>query len=785
MLFTSFTFLLVFLPLVLFVYRLSSKKMQKVSIIIFFTLIFYGLWDYRFLALLLGSVIFNYLWGMLINKNPSKKYIFVIGIIINLAPLIYFKYSNFFLGIIHSNFKIPAFVLPLAISFFTFEQIAYLVYVFRGNRAERNVLRYSFYILFFPHLIAGPIVYYEAIVSQIDQEKNEKELMLTGILFFFIGLVKKIVIADTLAKFVDPIYGLSTDLNIYQSIIATFGYTFQLYFDFSGYSDMAIGLAAMFGYKLPTNFNSPYKATSITDFWRRWHITLSTFLRDYIYIPLGGNRKGQFKRYRNLMITMLLGGLWHGAGWTFVIWGGIHGLLQCINQIWAKYFNRFKLGVLSYPLTFLCVALSWVIFRSPNMHQALKVYKGFTMLGEISVGKEMYLIALCFVIILLPNSQELVSILKNALKNIEDYIFSLSKRIAIYTGMSISIILCFCIAFYEYGSRVDQFIYRIIPIKTEIHYIDNKNGDYRSNLYINEIFQGNGKKVIFIGSSFTTLINSYKFTYNGDNYKIGTIGIGGNSIINALRGFGSVIDTPNLDTIVIGVSPLNMGKVVVSDPFIGQATGSINKAGFDFPINKFQECQGMNLNKQDIWNIARNFKDEQFFQLHGFLYNIYTRSFRRQNNFQVIDMNDIARNDFYKNLQDKIQSAKTTTKDLENGENLTFKWRERGILESMKKDGDIYKAFFNIKKLADERDIRLVIYDTPTANYIDGPQIYPEGFLEEYKACIKNMTDELDIDYTDLTGLFPWKGEFFGDFIHTTSETRQDICKYMIYKTFK
>lgn len=784
MLFTSFTFLLLFLPCVLFLYRLSNSKMQKVSIIVFFTIVFYGLWDYRFLTLLLGSVIFNYLWGIILSKN-SKRFIFIIGIIINLAPLIYFKYSNFILEVLHSDYKIPSFVLPLAISFFTFEQIAYLAYIHKGNRAERNILKYSFYILFFPHLIAGPIVYYDAIVPQIDQEKNEKELMLMGVLFFFIGLMKKLIIADTLAKVVDPLYAQTIDFNIYQSFIATLGYTFQLYFDFSGYSDMAIGLAAMFGYKLSINFNSPYKASSLTDFWRRWHITLSTFLRDYIYIPLGGNKNGELKRYRNLMITMLLGGLWHGAGWTFVIWGGVHGILQCINQIWAKYVSRFKLGVLRYPLTFICVALSWVIFRSSSLQQAIRIYMGFAHVGDVHLGREIYLIILCFIIILLPNSQELVAILKKIFKRTENYLFSLSKRFIIYTGVSILLILCFSIAYYAYGPIVDQFVYRYMSIKTETIQIDNQKGDYRSNLYINDIFQGNEKKIIFAGSSFTTGINSYKFVHMGSDYKVGTIGMGGNSIIQALRATGSVIDTPKLDTLVVGVSPLNMGKVTIDEPFKGQATDSLNKTGFNFPINKFQQCQGVNLNGRDVLNIATHLSDKQYFQLHGFLYNLYSRSFRAQSNSHIIDMSKLARNNFYRELKNQNQSARTGVQDVKNGVDTLFKWEERGIIESIQSGGDVYKAFYNIKRLTEQKHIHLVVYDTPTANYKEGPQIYPKGFLENYKMCMKKMMDELNIDYIDLTNLFPWKGEFFNDFIHPSGEKRQVICKYVIYNIFK
>ncbi len=268
-------------------------------------------------------------------------------------------------------------VLPLGISFFTFQQIAYLVDVMRGARVERDIVSYTLFVSFFPHLIAGPLVHHAEMIPQFKRGRTSRSAALAarGTAIFTAGLFKKVVIADNLAQFVSPVFahldaggGVSTSW----AWLSTLAYTLQIYFDFSGYSDMAIGLALLFGIRLPVNFRSPYKAASIIDFWRRWHITLSRFLRDYLYIPLGGNRLGRKRRYINLLLTMLLGGLWHGAGWNFLIWGGLHGFYLSINHLWRKWHSMALKAsdsspvskVLSWMITFVAVVLAWLFFRA-------------------------------------------------------------------------------------------------------------------------------------------------------------------------------------------------------------------------------------------------------------------------------------------------------------------------------------------------------------------------------------------------------------------------------------
>jgi len=343
-----YEFLLLFLPVVLIGYYLiGSRQHHRLasSWLLAASLFFYGWWNPVYVVLILFSIIFNYALGLSLASGEKKQRVLLsFGIIVNLSLLAYFKYTVFILdnvyGLLDMNFDLPDIVLPLAISFFTFQQIAYLVDAYQNKTKEYNFLQYSLFVTFFPQLIAGPIVHHREMMTQFAKNStycfNAKMLEL-GLAIFTLGLFKKVVIADGIAAYSTPVFNAATSgmaLTFFDSWTGALAYTFQLYFDFSAYSDMAIGIGLMFGIRLPINFFSPYKAVNIIDFWKRWHMTLSRFLRDYLYIPLGGNRKGSTRRYFNLMVTMLLGGLWHGAGWTFIIWGGLHGIYLAINHVW-------------------------------------------------------------------------------------------------------------------------------------------------------------------------------------------------------------------------------------------------------------------------------------------------------------------------------------------------------------------------------------------------------------------------------------------------------------------
>ena len=405
MLFNSYEFIFVFLPITFFIYfYLNHKRLTIASkgFLVFSSLFFYSWWNIAYLPLILISMLFNYLIGNSLNKDGnenkignkktfSKKSILIFGIVSNLALLGYFKYADFFIEnfnfISGSNVNLLHMVLPLAISFFTFQQIAYLVDSYRGETKEYDFLNYALFVTFFPQLIAGPIVHHKEMMPQFASKwnmvKNYRNIAL-GLFIFSIGLFKKVVIADTFAVWATAGFDTATTLNFFEAWATSLSYTFQLYFDFSGYTDMAIGIALLFNIKLPINFNSPYKALSIQDFWRRWHITLSRFLRDYIYIPLGGNKKGNFRTYTNLMATFILGGFWHGAGWTFLFWGFLHGLSLAIHRLWQTL--GFKMWTwLAWLITFNFVNIAWVFFRAKEWDDALRILSSMFSLDNIVI----------------------------------------------------------------------------------------------------------------------------------------------------------------------------------------------------------------------------------------------------------------------------------------------------------------------------------------------------------------------------------------------------------------
>jgi D-alanyl-lipoteichoic acid acyltransferase DltB (MBOAT superfamily) len=366
------------------------------------SLFFYGWWSPQFILLLLSSICFNYCAGYVLSRGQAKtnKLLLGLAISVNLVCLGFFKYVNFFISTIDSlgaDIGLLDIVLPIGISFYTFTQIAFLVDAYRGVAREYNFVHYLLFVTWFPHLIAGPVLHHSQMMPQFASPQTFKpnpESLSVGLTFFAIGLFKKVVLADYLAIYANPLFNLSGPDSSPMLISAWAGslaYTLQLYFDFSGYSDMAIGLSRMFNIKLPLNFDSPYKAVNIIEFWRRWHMTLSHFLRDYLYFPLGGNRKGPTRRQINLMATMLLGGLWHGAGWTFVLWGALHGLYLVINHAWQNLSGRLNTKnsrlkeYFSVGLTFILVVFAWVPFRAPDISTTLEIWKGMIGLNGITL----------------------------------------------------------------------------------------------------------------------------------------------------------------------------------------------------------------------------------------------------------------------------------------------------------------------------------------------------------------------------------------------------------------
>jgi alginate O-acetyltransferase complex protein AlgI len=447
MLFPTAEFLFVYLPITLaaffFIAKLAGPRLAAAWLVLA-SLFFYGSWRPVHVLLLLASIAFNYAAGGLLLRakgsgNPlSAKRVLFFVVATNLVALAYFKYTDFLISTVNNltGLQLPLWgvTLPIGISFFTFTQIAYLADVYAGKAAERSPVRYALFVTYFPHLVAGPVLHHAQMMPQFRESRvysPDVGNFSIGMAFLVIGLIKKVLVADSFAPIANEVFaavgtGALPTETAWRGVLA---YTLQIYFDFSGYSDMAVGLSMMIGVRLPYNFNSPYKSHNIIDFWRRWHITLSAFLRDYLYIALGGNRRGKARRYLNLMLTMLLGGLWHGASWTFVIWGGLHGFYLIVNHWWRwlisrvrdpdaprSFGSRFVGGVVSNVITMLCVVVAWVFFRAESLDSALSMLSSMfarseaaptAAAGEYAV-QWIWIAVFLLVARMLPNSQELI-----------------------------------------------------------------------------------------------------------------------------------------------------------------------------------------------------------------------------------------------------------------------------------------------------------------------------------------------------------------------------------------
>jgi D-alanyl-lipoteichoic acid acyltransferase DltB (MBOAT superfamily) len=403
-LFNDPTYLFVFLPATIVAYvamrRLAGAR-AVLGLLVLVSLVFYGWWNPTYLPLLGGMTAFNFGLARAIRhlsqagRESRANLVLFFGVMCDLLVLAYFKYTDFLIGsanaLLSTSIPLQHIALPLGISFFTFQKIAYLVDASHGEVGEHDFLEFCFFVMFFPQLIAGPIVHHREIFPQIRKPQALAVLpgnLTIGLTIFVIGLFKKVVLADHLGPVATAVFDMAAagkPLHFFLAWEGAIAYTLQLYFDFSGYSDMAIGSARLFGIRLPLNFNSPYQANNIIDFWKRWHMTLSRFLRDYLYIPLGGNRRGKARRYINLMLTMAIGGLWHGAAWSFALWGTLHGLYLVANHAWRAAFppiDAWWSRGTARLVTLLAVVIAWVPFRAPTLSAAAEIYRGMTNLPQ-------------------------------------------------------------------------------------------------------------------------------------------------------------------------------------------------------------------------------------------------------------------------------------------------------------------------------------------------------------------------------------------------------------------
>ena len=425
--FFDYGFIFFFMPAVVAGAVLSRRLGQtwQFGFLILASVFFYCTWETAAPLLLVISICLNYLCGHHLHRNPDRM-LLAVGVGANLAALGYYKYSGFFAENLSRLIALPPMaevILPLGISFFTFQQISYLVDSYRRQAGEPRFLPYALFISFFPHLVAGPIVLQSDLLRQLQRTRalliGWRHIAM-GLGFFIIGLAKKLVIADSFAAYATPVFAKAAGaaVSAAEAWQAALAYTFQIYFDFSGYSDMAIGLAFCLGVRLPFNFASPYRSLSIAEFWRRWHMSLSRFLRHYLYIPLGGSRGGLAVTYRNLLIVMMLGGLWHGASWNFVLWGGLHGGLLVVNHAWRRIAGSPEdsssgYQALAWTLTFTAVVFTWVPFRAPDMATTLAIWRGMIGLGAgnaPALSPVFWTMALAALVgcLALPNSQQIV-----------------------------------------------------------------------------------------------------------------------------------------------------------------------------------------------------------------------------------------------------------------------------------------------------------------------------------------------------------------------------------------
>jgi D-alanyl-lipoteichoic acid acyltransferase DltB (MBOAT superfamily) len=485
MLFNSYAFILLLLPTTFAGYHLLRRFAHARSAIVFLvvaSLFFYGWWSPRYLLVLCALLLVNFALVRLLMQRrarpaSARRPILIFGLVFNLLALGYFKYTNFLIDNIDAlfglNLVVAQVVLPLGISFFTFQKIALLVDAYSGKVEQLNFIDYALFVAFFPQLIAGPIVHHSEVMPQFHRTgRIEIETIARGLTIFAIGLAKKVLLADNLVHYASPVFNAAaagTAPGFGDAWTAAVAYTLQLYFDFSGYTDMAIGAALLFGIRLPLNFASPYKATSIIDFWRRWHMTLSRFLRDYLYIPLGGNRKGEPRRYLNLFVTMLLGGIWHGAGWTLVVWGALHGLYLTFNHLWRALHPGDKKSALPARLaggafTFLAVVIAWVFFRADNIPAAMLMLHG---MSGLSIGTNppvdlteaaKLILPLLGLVWLAPNTQELMGYEPPSMRGAATATSASRLHWTASPGWAVAFACLFALTFLSL-SKVSEFIY--------------------------------------------------------------------------------------------------------------------------------------------------------------------------------------------------------------------------------------------------------------------------------------------------------------------------------------
>lgn len=391
MLFNSYIFVFLFFPIVVLGYyglQHMGKEKAAIGFLILMSLLFYGYNSVQYLMILIGSIVLNYLLVMLmgrVSRPNGRRILLGLGVLLNLGILFCFKYYDFFIenvnSILHTDYHFLKLALPLGISFYTFQQLSYVIDSYRGDCEKYSLLEYAAYVSFFPQLIAGPIVYHDELIPQLRAKENHRvnfDNLSKGLYAFALGMAKKVLLADTLSKVVTVGYANVYELNSVSTVLVMLCYSLQIYFDFSGYCDMAYGISLMFNVELPTNFNSPYKAASIREFWDRWHMTLTRFFTKYVYIPMGGSRRGTLRTYCNVMLVFLVSGIWHGANWTFILWGVVNGLGNLFDRLFDRILTKIPRAVRTI-VTFCFCSLAWSMFRAESVEQGRRMLRNLQL----------------------------------------------------------------------------------------------------------------------------------------------------------------------------------------------------------------------------------------------------------------------------------------------------------------------------------------------------------------------------------------------------------------------
>jgi alginate O-acetyltransferase complex protein AlgI len=796
LLLTSWEFICLFLPILLLVHRLLGFGRWAVGFLVLASFFWYSVLDWRFGPLVLLSIAGNW-WGGLVLEKRSRPWLLAALVLFNLLPLFYFKYIKFAflaIGLRAGDWILPALipqVLPLGISFYTFRNLMYVIDIYNGDKAERSWVHFAFFVLFFPHLLAGPITQPAQILPQLTVEPPDRRSMfLQGCIYFLIGSVKKLLVADILVRFVDPCFRTGHVQYADQAIVAALGYGLQLYFDFSGYSDMAVGLAAMFGFRLPWNFNSPYKARSFTEFWTRWHITLYAFLRDYIFVPLEvvtrGNPIPLLRTSINLLVTMLLCGLWHGAGWVFIIWGAGHGVLLCVqNAVGDRAWRRMPAWLRTAGV-FTCVTLLWIPFRAESLSMSGDILRGFLYWRQVAWRPEFtYCGGGLLLVLFTPSSHVIAAYCVERLHSSVDAIWALGGRLGWYSMFSVLTAAAIIMIFYR--GAPDPWLRSHLPLADVRDYVRNDLGDLRTNIDRCAALHGTNPKWVIAGPSYATALGLFTWMDGSEPVTVGSIGIGGQGIENWIRMPGAFLRDPYVRRIYIACEPVGMAPPQpVSQPFPGEGADVLAELGIKTSSRRLGSLgpASLGLPEAILDVVTLQLKSDKYFQFHAML--LAMGNGLRGNTPAMLPA-PLKKEDLQlasqavASLWSKAEASPKPPPDLANGAESKFSWNGRGIVEGLAEGGETDRVLGRLIDLARAKGIEIVLYGSPTLKH--RPEIYPPVFFDRYQEAVTRFAKRHKVRYIDLSEMLPEDANAFYDFCHAREELRHLILKALIEKS--